>query len=115
MRVPSGLKTRSQVNPMARAEVAVCLPESGSYTVNTHFLGSAQHTASREPSGLTAARLTIAPGGPFSWVWTRPSSSRRFTMFVVVSGDCARAGLRATFSPSLATSLSPCRVGSGGQ
>ena len=36
-------------------------------------------------------------------------------MFVVLSGDCARAGLRATLSPSLPTSLSPCRVGSGGR
>ena len=41
---------------MSWAEVAVGLPESGSYSVKTHSLDPIQITASRDPSGLTAVR-----------------------------------------------------------
>ena len=80
MRVPSGLKTRSQVNPMSWAEVAVCLPESGSYTVNTQFLGSSpdhcQPRTVRADGRQIEVRFPEGLSAGFGLALRRPGGSR---------------------------------------
>ena len=101
---------------MSWAEVAAGLPESESYTVNTHCLGPVQHHC--QPRTVRADGHQIGcplPEGlsvAFGHALRRPRGSRCLWFCLEI---CARAGLRATLSPSLATSLSPCRVSIGGQ